>query len=111
MSPDRTWTTQFKIDLRAKASRDLVKLDSGPLALASGYEFWRESSAVPACPERRRKTWSRALPRVFGSRNIDAIYGSCSRRSFGTSIDRAVRYDDYSDVGGTTNPKVGISGR
>jgi iron complex outermembrane receptor protein len=94
----------------ARATRTLVELPAGPLALALGIEARRESlsqanadfvtsgdisgaNAVPSLAPVSRRVWSTyAEIDVPLTRALEA--------------DLAVRYDHYSDFGGTTNPKL-----
>jgi iron complex outermembrane receptor protein len=46
---------------------------------------------------------------AFGSRNVNAIFAELYAPLLkNLEVTAAVRYDHYSDAGGTTNPKVGI---
>lgn len=96
----------------ARASRTLAELPAGPLALALGVEARRESlsqsnadfvtsgdisgaNAVPSLAPVSRRVWSTYA-------EIDV---PLARALEG---DLAVRYDHYSDFGGTTNPKLSL---
>ena len=92
-------------------SGDVATLPAGPLAAAFGIEGRRERlrqsnsdllvagdvaatpAGVPALSSAHRTVWS-----LFGEVNIPLA------KSLETNV--AVRYDHYSDFGGTTNPKV-----
>ena len=100
-------------DVEVKASRDVWQLPAGPLALAWGGNYRREeyeyiaSDAVqsgdvlglggstPTLAPVNRNVWS-----VFTEVNIPIV------KSLEASV--AVRYDDYEDVGNTTNPKFSV---
>jgi len=98
------------LDFLAKASREFIELPGGPLAVAMGVEARRErlsndfSAAViegdiPGIPI--------AFQPVTGSRNAQAAFveaGVPFAKGFEAQL--ALRYDHYSDFGGTTNPKV-----
>ncbi len=98
--------TQFD----AKASRDIYKLDGGQMALAVGYEFRREEINNPGVPG----TYSGEVLGLgysagVGSRNVNALYAELYAPVLkNLEVTAAVRYDDYSDFGGTWNPKVGV---
>ncbi len=94
-----------------KLANTVYDLPSGPIAVALGVEGRRESleqsnsdfiisgdalstgGAVATLPAARRTVWS-----LFGEVNVPIV------RTFEANV--AVRYDHYSDFGGTTNPKV-----
>ena len=97
--------------VNAYASRDLATLDAGPLALALGAEARREHLAndwVPALIS--GNSFINENPAsVSGSRNVLALFAELNvpivRR---LEAQLAVRFDDYSDFGSTTNPKVAL---
>jgi iron complex outermembrane receptor protein len=92
-------------------SNDVHRLPAGPVAVALGVEGRRESlkqsnsdfvvsgdmiggsGAVPTLASTQRNVFS-----VFGEVNVPVV------KDFEANL--AVRYDDYSDFGGTTNPKL-----
>jgi len=96
-----------------RASRDLLALPAGPLAIAAGLEGRRESleqlrseltasgdivgtgGPTPSIPTAYRTVWA-----AFGEANIPVL------RNLEANI--AVRLDHYSDFGSTTNPKVSL---
>lgn len=98
--------TQFD----AKASRDIYKMDGGQMALAVGYEFRREEIDNPGVPGTFDGTvLGLGYSAGVGSRNINAVYAELYApllKNLEATV--AVRFDDYSDFGNTTNPKVGI---
>jgi iron complex outermembrane receptor protein len=108
-------------------SGGLMKLAAGSLDFAVGFDLRRETyefapeigsftcsdSLAPAinadnpvaanivynCPS------NTAVPKV--SRNVNALYGELAVPVFkGLDLQLALRYDRYSDFGGTTNPKI-----
>ncbi len=99
---------QFDVNL----SRDLMKLPGGPLAIAVGAEGRRERlSDDPALPlatgsilgfpsEISAQSASRNAGAAFAELNLPVAKGL----EFGASV----RYDHYSDFGGTTNPKLAV---
>ncbi len=95
----------------AVASRDIATLPAGPLALALGAEQrW----------ERLSYDWDPAvltgdspigdmLQAVSGDRDVLALFAELNVPIVrGLDAQLAVRYDDYSDFGSTTNPKVAL---
>lgn len=100
-------------DFELKASSDIYNLPAGPLALALGgnyrkeeYEFTASDiisggdvlglgGSTPTLPKVTRNVWD-----LFGELNIPIV------KTLEANI--AVRYDDYEDVGSTTNPKVSL---
>ena len=94
-----------------KLANTVYDLPSGPVAVAFGVEGRRESleqsnsdfivsgnvlgggGAVPSLPPVHRTVWS-----LFGEVNVPIV------KSLEANV--AVRYDHYSDFGGTTNPKI-----
>ena len=104
--------TGATLDFLAKASRELVALPGGPLAVAVGVEARRErlsndfSSAVT---EGDIPGISYAARPVSGSRSAQAAFFEVDVPfAKGLEAQLAVRYDHYSDFGGTTNPKVAL---
>jgi iron complex outermembrane receptor protein len=94
----------------AKASRDIYKLDGGDLAIAIGYEFRREELSNPGVPGTATgNVVGLGYSAGFGSRNVNAVYAELYAPILkNLELTAAVRFDDYSDVGNTTNPKVGV---
>jgi iron complex outermembrane receptor protein len=99
----------------ARLTGTVVTLPGGPVKLATGYE--RQDFNVALGSARGAPT-TPIVYRNFG-RTVDSFYGELYVPIFGPSnamaglerleINAAVRYDDYSDVGSTTNPKFGIN--
>jgi iron complex outermembrane receptor protein len=97
----------------ARITGDVWKLPAGPLAMALGTEWRRESlelinaaflssgdiigglGAIPSLPKTNRDVW--AASAEVSIPIVRTLEGNV-----------AVRYDHYSDVGGTTNPKVSL---
>jgi iron complex outermembrane receptor protein len=95
-----------------KASRELMQLAGGPLAMALGTEIRHEKADFNVNREIAGQAASSGLSGSLsknGSRNIKAVFGELSIPIIkDLDIQAAVRYDDYNDVGSTTNPKVGV---
>jgi iron complex outermembrane receptor protein len=111
IAPDRSFTAVSQNTLfDAKASRDLMRLDGGRLALAVGYEFWREEIDNPGLPgQETGNVVGVGYSVASGSRNVNAVYAELYAPLLkNLEVTAALRYDHYSDVGGTSNPKVGV---
>jgi iron complex outermembrane receptor protein len=111
ISPDLNFDTlSSDLQFDVKASRDLMKLDGGQLAIALGAEFRREELDNPGENEVY-------LGNIMGlgyssgqqSRNVTAVYGELYAPLL-TNLDvtAALRYDYYSDYGSNWAPKVGV---
>lgn len=111
IAPDRSWTAVSENTVvDAKASRDLAKLGGGQLALAVGYEFRREELSNPGAPGTDTgNVVGLGYSKAAGARNVNAAYAELYAPILASlEATAAVRYDHYSDVGGTVNPKVGV---
>ncbi|MES3021748.1 MAG: TonB-dependent receptor [Pseudomonadota bacterium] len=112
ISPGETIFQNYQL----KADGPVMDLPGGKMRAAFGYEGQKISSegGQTTGPATNPVTGSLKL-----SRDIDSVYGEVLVPVFGASnalpfvqkldLDLAVRHDKYSDVGGTTNPKVGIN--
>ena len=93
------------------ASSDIFALPSGPLSVAIGASARREDisqASVPALESGDILNLS-ATPSLSGSRNIWALFAEANIPLTTTlEANLAVRYDHYSDFGGTTNPQVSL---
>ena len=96
----------------AKASRELMALAGGPLALALGMELRHEKANFDVNREIASQASSSGLSGSLsknGSRNIRAVFGELNLPLIkDLEVQFAARYDNYSDVGSTTNPKLGV---
>ena len=97
--------------LQAIASREVARLPAGPLTVAFGAETrWERLSYDwdPAVLTGDSPVGSR-LKAISGDRHVVALFTELNvplaRR---LEAQLALRYDDYSDFGSTTNPKVGL---
>lgn len=95
-----------------KASRDLMQLSGGPLAMAVGAELRHETANFDVnqaiASQASSSGLSGSLPKS-GSRNIQAVFTELSVPVIkDLEVQLAARFDRYNDVGNTTNPKVGI---
>lgn len=97
--------------LEIKASKEIYNLPAGPLALALGAEVRREQLDINWSPEAVSgdilgSTQARS---TTGSRSIGAVFAELDVPiASGVEAQLALRYDHYSDFGGTTNPKVAV---
>jgi iron complex outermembrane receptor protein len=107
-------TTAFDI----KGSRPLTALGGGDLALALGADLRRETTSFTPSAlltsnniagDRDGSGLSTDLAATSDSRRISSVFTELSA-PFTKEIEAqfAVRYDNYSGVGNTTNPKAGI---
>jgi iron complex outermembrane receptor protein len=111
------WSGEIRHDkaitssLEAKASKEICGLPAGALALALGAEARREeldttwspdvmSGDILGLPEAESTSGSRTVGAVFAELNVPIARG--------LEAQLAVRYDHYSDFGGTTNPKAAV---
>ena len=103
--------TSTEADFRA--SRDILEMAGGPLALAAGTSYRREQYEFISSKTVRDAD----VPGLGGSistidpvsRNVWAAFGELNvpiLRSLEANV--AVRFDDYGDVGKTTNPKASL---
>lgn len=120
--------TNFAVNL----SRELFELPGGPIGFATGYEYRRESAVdipdpfgaasstvlpiINGTPQSPTTTVTRSPTR--GSYDIHEVYGevnlpllSDAPLAYRLEIDAAVRYSNYSTVGGRATTKFGVSYR
>ena len=91
-------------------SGEMMKLPAGSLAFAVGFDFRRESYKFSDGSRSTQPVYQAAFDAEFPkvSRDVTAVYGELAIpvfKNFEAQV--AVRHDNYSDFGGTTNPKVG----
>jgi iron complex outermembrane receptor protein len=99
----------------ARLNGPLFRLPAGEVKLAAGYEGQEIETALGLA---RGAAGTPIVVRHF-KRRVDSAYAELLIPIFGTDnrmpglerleIDAAVRYDKYSDVGKTTNPKFGVN--
>lgn len=99
----------------ARVNGPLFRLPGGQVKLAAGYEGqeWEADLGIARGNPNTPVSW-----RYFG-RRVDSAYAELLVPIFGPDnatggfqkleLDAAVRYDKYSDVGSTTNPKFGVT--
>jgi iron complex outermembrane recepter protein len=94
-----------------KLSRPLFAMGGGDAAIAFGLEGRREDmdftpSALLAAGQIRGNGTATSFS---GKRNVAAVFAEVSLPLSKTlEVQAALRFDDYSDAGNTTNPKLGI---
>ena len=98
------------IDFRA--SHELATLAGGPLALALGTELRHEKADFNVnqaiASQASSSGLSGSLPK-HGSRSIEALFGELNAPLLKQlELNLALRFDNYNDVGHTTNPKLGL---
>jgi iron complex outermembrane recepter protein len=111
IAPARSYSTLSENTvIDAKASRDLAKLAGGALAVAVGYEFRREEVSNPGIPGTANgDVVGMDYTAAAGARTVNALYAELYAPLLrNLDVTAAVRYDHYSDFGGTTNPKIGV---
>jgi iron complex outermembrane recepter protein len=94
-----------------KASKDILPLAGGPLAVAVGAEARGEKleNSFSALTNSGDIVTVGQRQSVGGSRNVQALYAEASVPfAKGWESQLAARYDHYSDFGGTVNPKVAL---
>ncbi|MEO6921471.1 MAG: TonB-dependent receptor [Collimonas sp.] len=94
------------------ASRELFQLPAGPLGFALGGELRREQASFNvnhALSDLVESSGSQDSKSASGSRNVKALFTELNVPIFKTlEAQLALRYDGYSDVGNTVNPKVAL---
>jgi iron complex outermembrane receptor protein len=98
------------IDFRA--SRDLMALPAGPLAVAAGAEYRHDKATYNVnralASQASSSGYADALDQQ-GSRGIWALFGEVNAPVIkDLELNVAARYDHYSDVGGRVDPKVSL---
>ncbi len=101
---DSTDTNQQLFDMRTVADGPLFALPGGDARLAVGLEFQENSAQL----QLTSGPAGSSLGHFKGSRNAKSAFGELSLpiTSF-LNVSGSLRYDSYSDFGGTTNPTIG----
>lgn len=95
-----------------KASRELMQLPGGPLAMAIGFETRKEKvSDIPDIQLQTGDTLAISAAQAFGDRRVSAAYTELNApitKSLEANL--ALRYDKYSGNGdfAATSPKLGL---
>ena len=114
---NRNLYTSWSASVRADGP--LFDLPAGNVKLAVGAEYREESLTLTTVMDRAAAIVTRSIQGLPGSRRVTAAYGEVSVPLLSNSalswfpgtLDLSVagRIEGYSDVGQTTNPKVGLS--
>lgn len=103
-------TTTTGVDF--KASREFGELAGGAMGMAFGAEFHHDVANYDvnyAVATQAASTGSADAKSIAGDRNVGAIFGEfLAPLTKQLELQLAARYDHYSDVGSTFNPKVGF---
>ena len=96
------------IDFRA--SRDLMKLDGGPMSVALGAEYRREeTSLTPTTYTDTGDILGLGYSAYNGKRNITAAYAELlAPVTRMVELSASLRADKYSTYGNSTTPKLGV---
>jgi len=96
----------------ARASRELMNLPAGPLGFAIGAEFRRDRAKYFVNRElasQASSSGSADAQDQAGQRSISALFSEVNVPVVkNLELNFAARYDHYSDVGGSFNPKVAL---
>ena len=106
---------QEMINVRAVADGPLFELPGGAVRAAVGVEYLYEKYAgnnsrgltAAALAALTNRVASRNVKSVFGELNVPILGEGSGVHSL--SVTASGRYDDYSDFGGTFNPKIGVN--
>jgi iron complex outermembrane receptor protein len=109
------------IDMVHKIDGTLFELPGGAVRIAAGYEYqkldfgFRAQNSLNLTTTTQTSRYAkshRIINSVFGEMFVPIFSANNARPGFQRlDLSLAARYDDYSDVGSTTNPKVGLSWR
>lgn len=106
-------TTVYHMD--GSISFDMFQMNNGPVPLVLGWEYYSVKFNQENDPESNRLiiAGTSGGDNIYNvGRDITTFYAETVIPLFSTlEIDLAARYDDYSDFGNTTNPKVSIGWR
>lgn len=93
-----------------KVSRELGQLAGGPMGLALGAEYRKESmSLTPQTGTERGNIIGLGYSAYDGDRNVTALYAELAAPVLKElELSAAIRYDHYSDVGNSWTPKFGV---
>lgn len=110
---DETRNSKFTRNaVDGKASREIFELPAGPVGLALGFEVAHEEykdNFNPIVSSGNVIGGAGDQQSVAGDRDVRGIYAETIVPVIkSVTAQVAVRYDNYSDFGSTTNPKVGV---
>ncbi|HWU96085.1 MAG TPA: TonB-dependent receptor, partial [Sphingomonas sp.] len=109
--------TQELAEGRLILDGSLAQLSGGDIRVALGVEYHYENiasriaqGAIGSYANARTSRTSRDVRSAFGELLVPIVgAGNGSPGLRGLQLSASVRYDDYSDQGGTTNPKIGVN--
>ena len=108
-------TKNSMFNARGIAEGKLFELPGGDVRLAVGAEYTHESLQKRASTDVRASGVA-ALPFTTYKRNVESLFAELQAPLIENgegdpmlTVSGAVRYDHYSDFGGTTNPKLGAT--
>ncbi|HET6347439.1 MAG TPA: TonB-dependent receptor [Myxococcota bacterium] len=107
-----THTNLFTVDGVANGS--VVKLPAGNLQVAVGSQYRLEQQTVTYNHEytQRQFGFFSGADSTKGSRHINAVFGELVAPIVeGSEAQAAIRWEQYSDLGGTVNPKLALGVR
>ena len=109
-SPRVATSTLYFIDTKASTEFQQIRLPGGPLGLAIGAEYRRESlKDRPDVASTSGDILGLGSTATDGSRTSEAIYAELRLPILkNLEMQLAGRYDHYSDYGGSATPKVGL---
>ncbi len=99
------------LQLDGLISGEIMKLPAGPLAVAAGFDVRQESyqflDGAPSTRPIYQAPFDATFPKV--KRDVTAVFAEVAVPIIkGMEASLAVRNDNYSDFGNTTNPKVSL---
>lgn len=104
---------------RLIADGTLFALPGGDVRLAFGYEYLRDSFRQRIAPPNAVRGAVDSVPWSPYKRDVHSVFGELQVPIFGEGnrtgglyslvLSGSVRYDHFSDFGGTTNPKIGVT--
>jgi iron complex outermembrane receptor protein len=106
-----------RVSLDGSYAFDLFQMNSGPVPLVVGFEYYDLTFDQQNDPEANRLiiAGTSGGDNIFGvGRDVTSLYAETNIpvELLGLwEFNLAVRYDDYSDFGNTTNPKFGVTWR
>ena len=102
--------TQKLTGVTAQAASEIWKLPAGPMQLGLGAEYYKDKNEYTNNFDLIRQAASSGLAGAedsFGDRSWWAVYAELVIPVIkNLDVTLALRYDDYSDFGSTTNPKI-----
>ena len=108
IAPNLSYTAKSNVtQVDLKASRDLTSMQGGAMALALGAGYRHEYLNNPGWGNIDGSIMNLGYNTISGSRNVYDFYAELFMPIFkNLEVTAAVRYDNYSDTGGTTNPLI-----